>query len=84
MTEELIANWIATDRSVVPATYQRSIVRRRTRSTKKKMSAETASIAIGVTMYIHGTYWTPYRFTKSASAPSFPTQSAATISVRRP
>src|ERR1700687_228810 len=53
------------------------------RSMKKKMRAETASIAIGVMMYIQGTFWTPYRFTKSASAPSLPTQSAPTITVRR-
>jgi len=58
-TGKLMASWMATESAVVPATYQRSMVRLRTRSTKKKMSAETASIASGVMMYMNGTYWTP-------------------------
>ena len=56
---ELMPAWIRIARSVTPATYQSSIVRRRTRSTEKKISAETASMATGVTMYITGTYSTP-------------------------
>ena len=83
-TGNVMPSWIATESNVTPATYQSSKVRRRTRSTKKKISAETASIASGVMMYIHGTYWTPYRLTKSASAPSLPIQSAPTMSVNRP
>ena len=55
----VIAYWIATDASVTARTYTRSIVRRRMRSMKKKMSAETASIAIGVMTYMNGTFWTP-------------------------
>ena len=35
------------------------MVRRRMRSMKKKMSAETASIATGVMMYMNGTFCTP-------------------------
>jgi hypothetical protein len=55
----VIAYWIPTDSNATAATYTSSIVRRRMRSMKKKISAETASIAMGVMMYIHGTFWTP-------------------------
>ncbi len=59
MSPVVISYWSATERIVVAPTYTSSIVRRRIRSMKKKISAETASIAIGVMTYIRGTYSTP-------------------------